>query len=42
LWISQEFELADIGTKNLPGPRHSFLRSLCLVPIPDSSVQEGC
>jgi hypothetical protein len=42
LWISQEFELADIGTKNLPCPRHSFLRSLCLVPILDSSVQEGC
>jgi hypothetical protein len=40
-WIPTEFELANIGTKNLPGPRHSFLRSLCLVPIQDSSVQEG-
>lgn len=40
LWNLLEFELADIGLKNLPGPHHSFPISLCLVLIPDSSVQD--
>jgi hypothetical protein len=45
-WISQEFQLADIGTKNLGGPRHNFLLQHCLIPIatdvqPLRSVQEG-
>ena len=45
-WISQKFQLADIGTKNLGGPRHNFLLQRCLIPIandiqPLRSVQEG-
>jgi hypothetical protein len=30
-WISTEFQLADIGTKNNNGPRHKVLLDLCLV-----------
>jgi hypothetical protein len=40
-WISTEFELADLGTKQLPGPRHSLLTALTMVKVKDSSVQEG-
>jgi hypothetical protein len=41
VWIPTEFQLADIGTKNLPGPRQKFLTQLLMVSIDDRSVQEG-
>jgi hypothetical protein len=42
-WISTEFEIADIGTKNNDGPRHKFLVELALVKVKDqrSLIQEG-
>jgi hypothetical protein len=42
-WISTEFEIADIGTKNNDGPRHKFLMELILVKVRDqkSLIQEG-
>jgi hypothetical protein len=42
-WISTEFQIADIGTKNNDGPRHKFLTELTLVKIKDqkSLIQEG-
>jgi hypothetical protein len=42
-WISTEFQIADIGTKQTPGPRHKFLMELLHVKITDSKslVQEG-
>jgi hypothetical protein len=42
-WISTEFEIADIGTKNNDGPRHKFLRELALVNVKDQKnlIQEG-
>jgi hypothetical protein len=45
-WISTEFEIADIGTKNNDGPHHKFLMELMLVKVKDqkdqkSLIQEG-
>jgi len=42
-WISTEFEIADIGTKNNDGPRHKFLMELALVKVKDQKnlIQEG-
>jgi hypothetical protein len=40
-WISTEFQLADIGTKQLPGPRLAFLRDIIMTKIPQANVQEG-
>jgi len=42
-WISTEFEIADIGTKNNDGPRHKILVELALVKVKDqkSLIQEG-
>jgi hypothetical protein len=42
-WIGTEFQIADIGTKQTPGPRHKFLMELLHVKITDnkSLVQEG-
>jgi hypothetical protein len=42
-WISTEFQLTDIGTKNNDGPRHKFLMELALVKVKDqqSLIQEG-
>jgi hypothetical protein len=34
-WITHDLQLADIGTKQTPGPRHTFLSTLILVPIKD-------
>jgi hypothetical protein len=34
-WISTEDMLADIGTKQTPGPRHQLLTNLILVPVQD-------
>ena len=39
IWINTENQLADIGTKQTPGPRHEFLTHKILTKI--SSVQEG-
>jgi hypothetical protein len=47
-WISTEFQIADIGTKQTPGPRHQFLVELIHIRINDDQkitadtlVQEG-
>jgi hypothetical protein len=41
-WITRDLQLADIGTKQTLGPRHTFLSTLILVPIKDHDlVQEG-
>jgi hypothetical protein len=47
-WISTEFQIADIGTKQTPGPRHQFLVELIHIRInddhkiaADTLVQEG-
>jgi hypothetical protein len=42
-WITTEFQLADIGTKNNDGPRHKLLVELALVKVKDhkSLIQEG-
>jgi hypothetical protein len=39
IWINTENQFADIGTKQTPGPRHSFLINKILTKI--GSVQEG-
>lgn len=39
IWINTENQLADIGTKQTPGPRHEFLTHKILTKI--GSVQEG-
>jgi hypothetical protein len=36
-WIGTEDMLADIGTKQTPGPRHTLLTNLILVPVQDAS-----
>jgi hypothetical protein len=43
VWIKTEFQLADIGTKNNAGPRHTVLVELIHVQIknPSSQIQEG-
>jgi hypothetical protein len=45
-WLQTEFQLADIGTKQTPGPRHQFLVKLIHIQIKDNAkkfalVQEG-
>jgi hypothetical protein len=45
-WISTQFQIADIGTKQTPGPRHQFLVEMIQVKVKDeakksASVQEG-
>jgi hypothetical protein len=42
-WISTEFQIADIGTKNNDGPRHKFLLDFVLVKVKDQKglIQEG-
>jgi hypothetical protein len=42
-WISTEFMISDIGTKQLPGPRHTFLMELIHIKVKDkrSLIQEG-
>jgi hypothetical protein len=43
-WITTEFQLADIGTKQTPGPRHQFLIKLIHTEVKDGAktlVQEG-
>jgi hypothetical protein len=45
-WIPTEFQLADIGTKQTPGPRHQFLVELIHITIKDDAkkstvIQEG-
>jgi hypothetical protein len=41
-WKGTEFEIADIGTKPNPGPRHTFLVNLIHVKVKDrhSMIQE--
>jgi hypothetical protein len=34
-WISMEFMISDIGTKQLPGPRHTFLMELIHIKVKD-------
>ena len=34
-WIKTDDELADIATKQTPGPRHNLLTSILLVPVVD-------
>jgi hypothetical protein len=36
-WIQTELELADIGTKQTPGPRQTLLTNLLLVPVQDGN-----
>jgi hypothetical protein len=42
-WIKTKFQLVDIGTKQTPGPRHTFLVELIHVKVKDQHrpVQEG-
>jgi hypothetical protein len=42
-WISTEFMISDIGTKQTPGPRHTFLVELIHIKVKDqrSLIQEG-
>jgi hypothetical protein len=42
-WLSTEFMISDIGTKQLPGPRHTFLVELIHIKVKDqwSLIQEG-
>jgi len=42
-WISTEFQIADIGTKNNDGPRHKFLVHLTMVKVKDQKhlIQEA-
>jgi hypothetical protein len=40
-WITTDLQLADIGTKQTPGPRHKLLTNLLLVNLKKSSAQEG-
>jgi len=41
-WIGTEFMISDIGTKQIPGPRHTFLVELIHVKVKDqrSLIQE--
>jgi hypothetical protein len=41
LWIATLGQLADIGTKQLPGPLMETMTTYTLVHTQDSSVQEG-
>jgi hypothetical protein len=36
-WIQTEFQIADIGTKQTPGPHHKFLLELNHVTMKDQS-----
>jgi hypothetical protein len=42
-WIGTEFMISDIGTKQTPGPRHTFLVELIHIKVRDqrSLIQEG-
>ncbi len=45
-WISTQFQMADIGTKQTPGPRHKFLVEMIHIKVKDNNkksatVQEG-
>jgi hypothetical protein len=42
-WIKTELMISDIGTKQLPGPRHTFLMELIHIKVKDqwSLIQEG-
>jgi hypothetical protein len=42
-WIGTEFMIGDIGTKQTPGPRHTFLVELIHIKVRDqwSLIQEG-
>jgi len=42
-WIGTEFMISDIGTKQTPGPRHTFLMELIHIKVRDqrSLIQEG-
>jgi hypothetical protein len=42
-WIRTEFMISDIGTKQTPGPRHTFLTELIHIRVKDqrSLIQEG-
>jgi hypothetical protein len=42
-WISTTAQLADIGTKQTPGPRHTFLMDLIHIKVKDQQrqIQEG-
>ncbi len=42
-WIGTEFMISDIGTKQTPGPRHTFLMELIHIKVKDqqSLIQEG-
>ena len=36
-WIGTDDMLSDIGTKQTPGPRHTLLTNLILVPVKETS-----
>jgi hypothetical protein len=45
-WIPMQFQIADIGTKLTPGPRHQFLVEMIHITVKDESkksklVQDG-
>jgi hypothetical protein len=45
-WIPTQFQVADIGTKQTPGPRHQFLMEMIRIKVQDelrkpALVQEG-
>jgi hypothetical protein len=43
-WISNEIQIADIGTKLNDGPKHKMLTEMIMIKVEDQSkplVQEG-
>jgi hypothetical protein len=42
-WITTTAQIADIGTKQTPGPRHLFLMELIHIKVKDQQrqIQEG-
>jgi len=43
-WISNEIQIADIGTKLNDGPKHKMLTEMIMITVEDQSkplIQEG-
>jgi hypothetical protein len=41
IWISTDFQLADLGTKILSGARTSFLTSIIMTEVPEKNIQDS-
>ena len=41
VWISTEFQLADLGTKILSGARTTFLTSIIMTVVPEKNIQDS-